>query len=63
MTVVVCSKCGRTAENTPNWTRGWLIDTHKNAEKAFNGEMVIRCPQHITAYAISQAERGRAAIR
>jgi DNA-directed RNA polymerase subunit RPC12/RpoP len=62
-TVYVCSRCGRTVENHPNWTRGWLIDTHKDAAKAFNGEMVIRCPDCITKYAIRNAERGRAAIR
>lgn len=61
--VWVCSKCGRTVENTPNATRGWLIDSHKDAEKQFHGEMVIRCPQHITQYAVRCAERGRAAIR
>ena len=63
MTYVVCSKCGRTAENTQNWTRGWLIGTHRNAEKAFNGEMVIRCPNHITQYAIRNVENGRKAIQ
>ena len=61
--VWVCSKCGRTVENTEWATRGWLIDSHKNAEKQFNGEMVIRCPQHITAYAVRCAEHGRSAIR
>ena len=62
-TVYVCSKCGRTVENHPNWTRGWLIATHRDAAKAANGEMVIRCPQHITQYAIRCAEHGRSAIR
>jgi len=61
--VWVCSRCGRTVEDMPQWTRGWLIDSHKDAAKAFNGEMVIRCPQHITDYAIRNAEHGRAAIR
>ena len=49
--VWVCSKCGRTVENTQNATRGWLIGQHKNAAKAAQGEMVIRCPRHITQYA------------
>jgi len=62
-TVYVCSKCGRTVQYEPNWTRGWLIGTHKNAAKAFNGEMVIRCPAHITNYAIRNAQNGRADIR
>ena len=61
--VWVCSKCGRTVLNETQWTRGWLIDSHRDAEKAFNGEMVIRCPDHITDYAIRKAEHGKSAIR
>ena len=60
--VWVCSKCGKTADNT-NATRGWLIGSHKDAEKQFNGEMIIRCPACITDYAIRNTERGKAAIR
>jgi len=56
-----CGKCGRTTDE--DHVRGWLIDTHKDAAKAFNGEMVIRCPNHITNHAIRCAEHGRAAIR
>jgi len=63
MTYLVCSKCGHTVEDTPNWTRGWLVGTHKNAVKAFNGEMVIRCPQHITQYAIRNSENGKGDIK
>lgn len=62
-TVFVCSTCGRTVENKPNWTRGWLIAQSKNAEDRFNGVMVIRCPLHITDYALRKAEGGRSAIR
>ncbi len=61
-TYMVCDKCHRQSEH-PAFTRGWLIDTHKDPEKAVNGEMVIRGPEHVTKYAISQAERGRQAIR
>jgi len=61
--VWVCSECGRTVQDDPNWTRGWLIGTHRDLEKAFNGEMVIRCPDHITDYAIRNVEGGRRAIR
>ena len=62
-TVYVCSRCNRTVENEPQWTRGWLIGKHKNAAKAFLGEMVIRCPACITRHAIRTVEGGRAAIR
>lgn len=61
--VWVCSKCGRTVEDNPNSTRGWLIASHKDAEKQFHGEMVIRCPAHITNYALSCAVSGKSAIR
>lgn len=61
--VWVCSKCGRTVEDTPNTTRGWLIASHKDAEKQFNGEMVIRCPRHINRYALSNAKSGKNDIR
>ena len=61
--VWVCSKCGRIVQNNVNDTRGWLIDSHKDAEKNFNGVMVIRCPNCITKYALNCAEHGKAAIR
>jgi len=61
--VWVCSKCGRTVQNEAQWMRGWLIDSHKDAEKEFHGEMVIRCPAHITRYALSAAEHGKDGIR
>ena len=49
-TINVCSKCG---ETTTAWetTDDWLI----GSSKAKAGQMVIRCPQHITRYAIRQA--------
>ena len=61
--VWVCSMCDRMAGNDEQWTHGWLIDKHKDAEKRFNGEMVIRCPDHISEYAIRLALRGKAAIK
>jgi DNA-directed RNA polymerase subunit RPC12/RpoP len=61
--VWVCSKCGRTVKDDPNSTRGWLIAKHRDAEKQFHGEMVIRCPAHITAYALSIAKGGKKSIR
>ena len=62
-TVFVCGKCGRTVENKEQWTRGWLIASHLDAEKQFQGEMVIRCPQHITRHALRIAAGGKSAIR
>jgi DNA-directed RNA polymerase subunit RPC12/RpoP len=60
-TVYVCSKCGRTADD--QHVRGWLIGTPKSGEKQFSGEMMIRCPQHTTDYAIRQTQGGRSKIR
>ncbi len=60
--VWVCSKCGRTVRDEPNATRGWLIDRHRDPAKQFQGEMVIRCPRHITSYALRSAESGRDAV-
>lgn len=57
----VCSVCGRGAEDSA--TRGWLIGSHKDPEKHYYGEMVIRCPQHVTDYAIRNVVGGRKAIR
>ncbi|RPJ40118.1 MAG: hypothetical protein EHM35_00500 [Planctomycetaceae bacterium] len=57
----VCGKCGRTADE--QHLHGWLIAKSKSGEDQFNGIMVIRCPDHITGYAIRKAEGGREAIR
>jgi len=57
----VCDKCGRTADS--DHVRGWLIGTARDAEKAVNGEMVIRCPDHITDHAVRSVKGGRKAIR
>ena len=61
MTTYVCSKCGRRADEFH--IRGWLIGTHKDPERAYNGEMMIRCPDHITEYAIRNTVGGRNAIK
>ena len=61
--VWVCSSCGRAVFDNPNSTRGWLIGNHKDAEKHFHGEMVIRCPDHITGYALRCAQNGQDDVR
>jgi DNA-directed RNA polymerase subunit RPC12/RpoP len=45
----VCSKCGDVCEGNQD---DWLI---ANVPNSTAGEMVIRCPQHITEYAIRKA--------
>jgi len=49
VTIYRCSVCGRTADEYH--VRDWLIGSHRDPEKRANGEMVIRCPDHITPYA------------
>ena len=49
-TLVVCSKCGRYAEYHEALNAGWLIATRVGHP----GHMVIRCPDHVTAYARAQ---------
>jgi len=61
--VWVCSACGRTVQNKPQWMRGWLIASHKDPEKHANGVMVIRCPDHITRHALANADGGKSKIR
>jgi len=50
-TIYVCSVCG---ETTADWDTDddWLI---ANVPGSTSGEMVIRCPKHITEYAIRKA--------
>lgn len=50
-TIYVCSTCG---ENTAEWgtDEDWLI---ASVPESKTGEMVIRCPEHITEYAIRKA--------
>lgn len=50
-TIFVCSKCGETTRRWEN-TDDWLI---ANVPDSKTGEMVIRCPLHITEYAIRKA--------
>jgi len=47
---LVCSKCGATIESCKARGAGWLVKS--NVRK--RGEMVIRCPRHITRYAERQ---------
>jgi len=60
-TIYVCSVCHRQSDDLH--THGWLLDEPKNAEKACQGEMVIRCPEHVTRYAIRLAKHGKQAVR
>lgn len=57
----VCGKCGDTSEGQ-DWEE-WLIAPLPGSK---NGELVIRCPQHITEYAIRKAgghiEQGRGIV-
>jgi DNA-directed RNA polymerase subunit RPC12/RpoP len=50
ITVYVCSKCGDNSMNIDN-IDDWLIASRPNHP----GEMVIRCPDCITEYAIRKA--------
>ena len=50
-TVYVCSVCGETSGAYDGNTEDWLIA----AVPGKSGEMVIRCPQHVTRYAIRKA--------
>ena len=54
----VCSKCGATIEASEARAAGWLVAT--NVHKV--GQMVIRCPQHITRYAERQTQLTKAEI-
>jgi len=49
-TIYVCDKCG---ETSADWDiEDWLIAAVPGST---TGEMVIRCPDHITEYAIRKA--------
>ena len=50
-TVYICSKCGETTADWEN-IEDWLIAAVPGST---TGEMVIRCPDHITEYAIRKA--------
>lgn len=50
-TIFVCSKCGKKASWEDAKRKGWLIAPHRKTE----GQMVIRCPRHITEYAKKMA--------
>lgn len=48
-TIFVCSRCGATTE--PD-AAGWLIAPRKGAKP---GHLIIRCPEHVTKYALAAA--------
>lgn len=53
MAYIVCSKCGKIAEVTgPNYPPGWLVHQRKG-KPAWH--LIIRCPEHVTAYALRLA--------
>lgn len=59
-TIYVCSKCGDTinaSELRGNALAdyGWLIGPHK----AGRGRMVVRCPKHVTNYAMRSVPTDR----
>jgi len=47
-TLVVCSKCGKTAEYDQARSNSWLIHQRVDAPE---GHLVLRCPDHVTQYA------------
>jgi len=60
-TLIVCSKCGKTAEYSVALANGWLVHQREGAPQ---GHLVIRCPDHITqhtrrAAGLPQQERTR----
>lgn len=49
-----CEKCEATTRlPAPDW----LITDRKFDQKAYPGQMFIRCPRHVTRYAIRRAHR------
>lgn len=48
-TILVCQKCRRTQERDTALKAGWLERQQKDAPA---GHLVIRCPEHITPYAL-----------
>jgi hypothetical protein len=62
-TIYVCSKCRETSEGWQTLD-DWLIGAVPGSKC---GEMVIRCPRHITRYAIRKAggyvEHGKGVVQ
>jgi len=54
-TNVVCWKCRKMEDIDHAREDGWLIAPRKNSEY-----LVIRCPEHITKYALSLVRKGEA---
>lgn len=46
---LICGKCGCTQERATALECGWLEEQRKNAPA---GHLIIRCPQHVTPYAL-----------
>jgi hypothetical protein len=51
-TMLVCSKCGLTAEYHAALQAGWLCAELQDAPP---GHLIIRCPEHITGHAMRLA--------
>ncbi len=61
-TIYVCSKCGATTDS--DHLCGWLVDSRAYPKEGSKlGEMIIRCPKHITEYAVREAAHGTQGIR
>ena len=52
MTILVCDKCGRHMEYYEAIKQGWLVAQRKDKPQ---GHLIIRCPEHITKYALRVA--------
>ena len=50
-TIYVCTECGETTEDWDT-DEDWLI---AKVPDSTNGEIIVRCPEHITLYAIYRA--------
>lgn len=52
LTVLICGNCGRTQERASAFKAGWLEGQRKDAPV---GHLIIKCPDHVTAYALKLA--------
>lgn len=53
--VLVCQFCGRAAATSSDTDRDWFVDEHRN----FPGVFIIRCPLHISEWAMRNSKSGR----
>jgi hypothetical protein len=51
-TMLVCSRCGKSAEFNRALADGWL---YAQRVDALEGYLVVRCPEHVTAHALRLA--------